>query len=60
MKLIEVGSVIRAKHGAWTILGTPVYSHPSTRDGKPVFKAHAYYEGKDGTHNAVTLTLESE
>ncbi len=58
--MVTIGTPIMAEHGFWEILGTPVYSHPSTLDGKPVYKAPAYYEGKDGTHKAVTLTLESE
>lgn len=54
-----VGTVIRAKHGQWTVLGTPVYSYPSTYDGHPVYKVAAYYEGRDGTHRAVTLTVHA-
>lgn len=57
--MIRVGSVIQAKHGFWTVLGTPTYSHPSTCDGKHVYKVPAYYEGNDGSHGAVTLTLQS-
>ena len=57
---LVVGSVIKAKHGSWTVLGTPVYSHPSTCDGKPVYKVPAYYEGKNGSHRAVTLTVHED
>ena len=53
---LPVGTVINGRHGRWTLLGTPYASHPSTRDGSPVYRAMALWEGKGGP-KTVTLTF---
>lgn len=56
LKSLPVGTVINGRHGRWTLLGTPYASHPSTRDGSPVYRAMALWEGKGGP-KTVTLTF---
>lgn len=55
---LVVGAVVQGNHGTWTILGAPVYSHPSPGDARTVYKVPVYWEGNDGSHRAVTLTVE--
>lgn len=56
---LPVGTVIRGKHGRWTLLGTPAFSHPATGSAKPMFRATALWEGAGG-QRVVTLTFSAD
>lgn len=56
---LPVGTVINGRYGHWTLLGTPRYSHPGTRDARPCYRAAALWEGKGG-QRTVVLTFSSE
>jgi hypothetical protein len=53
---LPVGTVINGRHGRWTLLGTPRFSHPSTLDASACYRATAMWEGKGGSR-VVVLTF---
>lgn len=56
---LPVGTVINGRHGRWTLLGTPWFSHPSTLDASACYRATAMWEGKGG-QRVVVLTFSAK
>jgi hypothetical protein len=55
---LPVGTVINGRHGRWTLLGTPSFSHPATTTAEPCYRATAMWEGKGGPR-VVSLTFSA-
>lgn len=52
-----IGKTLENSYAVWTILGTPIFSHPAPRTGERIYKVHAMCEPKVATYRARGVDL---